>query len=637
MRIALVGQPNCGKSTLFNQVAGYKAETGNFSGTSVQFIESKVRLLGDVITLVDLPGTYMLAGTNPAEREVINYLASNEVDVIINVMDASRLNHGLCMTLELLELGKPLILALNMIDEADLNGIHINIRQLEDVLGVKALPLMANRGRGVKELFVAAYHLGLTPQVSSRKPFSQDVELIIKQMDQMMQHEHPFLPRQAFVIKFLEEDLPVTQFVRQNCPEMEESRSKAGASILATRGQTLPALISIERYGLAGKIAADVTVQGVRRLSIRDHLDRALLHPFWGYIILFAVLYLFFQAVFSFGGMIEGPLIAMFEGLSVQLSSLMVNFPAWASEILSGLVQGISGGAAIVLPYLLPFLLGLGFLEDIGYLPRIAFLMDSLMHRLGLHGKAIVPFILGFGCNVPAIMSTRIMEDRRERILAAALATMVPCAARLAVVFGLVAFYLGPLLALVIYLFDLVVIALVARILSKMLPEDSPGLIMEMPVYRIPTLRTLAAKTWFRIKEFIIEAWPILIVGSVILALFNYFRISDYLNILVRPLSWVLGLPGEVGVPLIFGIFRKELSLVMLAQALGTSDFSLSLSPVQMMTYAVFVVFYIPCVATLAVVKKEFGWKFMWKISGLTIIIATLSALLVRLIGFIIA
>ncbi len=299
-------------------------------------------------------------------------------------------------------------------------------------------------------------------------------------------------------------------------------------------------------------------------------------------------------------------------------------------EILHGLIQGISGGLAIVLPYLMPFLFGLGLLEDIGYLPRVAFLMDALMHRLGLHGKAIVPFILGYGCNVPAIMSTRIMEDRRDRFLAATLATMVPCAARLAVVFGLVAYYLGPNYALIIYIFNLFVIAVTAKLLSRMLPEDSPGLILEMPIYRLPTWRNVIHKTWFRLREFIVEAWPALIIGSILLSILTFLDWSYYLNLLVRPISWLLGLPSEVGVPLIFGILRKELSMVMLRQALGAEDLSTVITSVQMITFSVFVVFYIPCLATLMVIKKELGTQAVLIISGLTVLIATISALIAR-------
>jgi len=300
------------------------------------------------------------------------------------------------------------------------------------------------------------------------------------------------------------------------------------------------------------------------------------------------------------------------------------------TDIAVGALQGVVAGIGIVLPYLVPFLLGLGLLEDIGYMSRVAFLMDALMHRIGLHGKAIVPFILGYGCNVPAVMSTRTLDDPKERFVAAALATLVPCAAILAVVFGMVAFYMGPFMALILYLFNIFVIAVVGRILTAMIPEDTPGLILEIPPYRIPTLRTVTQKAWFRIKEFLVEAWPLLIVGSIILAIANFFNLALVINYLVRPITWLLGLPSETGVPLIFGIFRKELSLVMLGQALGSMNFDTLLTSVQMITFTVFVMFYVPCLATLSALRRELGTKDMFAITGLTVIVAMITALFSR-------
>ena len=341
------------------------------------------------------------------------------------------------------------------------------------------------------------------------------------------------------------------------------------------------------------------------------------------------ILWLFFQIVYGIGNLVEQPLLSAFDALAL-LAAQWIGPQTFGAQILTGVIQGIAGGVAIVLPYLLPFLVGLGLLEDVGYLPRLAFLVDALMSRMGLHGKAIVPFILGYGCNVPAVMSTRLLEEPRDRFLAATMATLVPCAARLAVVFGLVAFYLGPQIALAIYVFNLVVIALTGRLLSSTLPEGAPGLIIEVPVYRLPTWKTVAHKSWFRIREFIVEAWPLLIVGSVLLSIFDRLNLARWLDMVVRPLTWVLGLPAKVGVPLIFGIFRKELSLLMLRQALNVSDFSAALNPVQMITFTVFVVFYIPCLATLSVLRRELGQRDMLIIAALTVVIALVAALLAR-------
>lgn len=630
MRIALIGQPNCGKSTLFNQVAGYKAETGNFSGTTVTFTESKVRVMGDVMDVVDLPGTYTLAGTNPAEREVIKYLTSNAVDVVVNVLDASHLSYGLTMTIELLELDIPIVIALNMMDEADRIGIRVDVELLQNLLGAPVIPMIASKGRGIQPLFVKAFQIGREKSLPKQPRYSNDLERDLEILEFALDGVESHLKPRALALKLLEGDEEILEAVTRQRPSIEEDLKSIHKSLRQDRGQLPEWVINGERSGLADNFAKQVVKQGKRKITFRDKLDDVLLHPLFGYFFLILILYFFFQLVYSIGGLIETPIMDLFGRLETWLLSLFNGSQGFIPQVTIALIQGISGGVAIVLPYLVPFLVGLGILEDIGYLPRVAFLMDALMHKIGLHGKSIVPFILGFGCSVPAIMSTRILEDKRERFISAALSTMVPCAARLAVVFGLVAFYLGPILALAIYIFDLLVIAVTAKVLSKLVHGESPGLILEMPVYRIPTLRTVTSKAWWRIREFIVEAWPLLIVGSVVLSILNYFNIAIYLNTLVRPLSWLLGLPSQVGVPLIFGVLRKELSLVMLGQALGSMDFSMVLTPVQMITYAVFVVFYIPCLASMIVIRKELGNKVMWQIAGLTTMIATVAGLAAR-------
>jgi len=296
----LIGQQNCGTSTLFHQVAGYKAETGNFSGTAVKYTESKVRVGEQVVEIVDLPGAYTLEAQSPAEREAASYLRSNEVDVVINVVDASRLALGLELTLELLPVNKPVIVALNMMDEADRLSLHIDGPGLQAELGTPVLPLVASKGRGVKGVFLKALEVGRNGHKSS-------------------------------VPKYKEKKL-------------------AG-----------------ERHGQARMLTQKFVQQGERRVSHRNRFDDVLLHPFWGYVVLLFVLYVFFQAVYGVGQLIEPPLLAFFDAITQgALSPFAAD--TLLSEVILSVMQGVAAGIAIVLPYLLPFLFGLGVLEDIGYL-----------------------------------------------------------------------------------------------------------------------------------------------------------------------------------------------------------------------------------------------------------------------------
>lgn len=633
-RIALVGQPNCGKSTLFNQVAGYKALTANFPGTTVTYTSSRVSIARQVIELVDLPGTYSLAGSNPAESVAQDFLSKQGVDVVINVVDASLLERSLDLTLEVLEIGVPVVLALNMMDEAQRKGVTIDREKLSAALGIPVAPLVARKGIGVRELFSTALKSAKQPVHSIRVQYSRDVEDALAQIAAPLDRTLDLPPRLA-AIKLLEGDEALTTLARTRAPAALAQAEQFQKSLTTSRGRSADVIVAAERHVAALNLfEANATVTRASSLDWRDRIDDVLLHPILGYIALLVILFVFFEFVYGIGTLVEEPTLAVFDSALAQISTHLSGSPLLL-ELVSGVVEGISGGFAIVLPYLVPFLFGLGVLEDLGYLPRVAFLVDGLMHRLGLHGKAVIPFILGYGCNVPAVMATRILEEPRDRVIAATLATMVPCAARLTVVFGLAAFYLGPAYALGIYALNLFVVAITGAILTRLMPEVTPGLILEMPVYRVPTLRTVIAKGYYRVREFVTVAWPVLIGGSVILSLLEYFKLEVWVNALFSPLTWVLGLPSSVGTTLIFGVLRKELALVMLRQALNTTNVASVLSSGQMLTFTMFVVFYIPCLATLAALNRELGRRNMLGVAALTTIIALVIALATRAIALV--
>lgn len=451
MRIALIGQPNAGKSTIFNAVAGYKSATSNLPGTTVVYLESKIRLNGNVCELVDFPGTYSMSSTNEAEAEVGKYLLTKKFDLIINIIDASQLARSLPLTLELMELGIPMVIALNMVDEASRKGINIDQQKLSEILGVPVQTTIASKNIGVKDLFVHVKNSLESPQrkAPGKITCQKDVEEIIHELEGILIKEYPKkynYPARFLAIKLLEDDDYYRSFVAgANGKIISEKLSEMHRKLVELRGKPQDSVMVLERNAIAMDIYNHVAQVGHPKIDWREKLDNIIMHKIVGYLFLLTVLLSFFYAIFKLGAFVEGYLLDGFESLQFLLAnefdktSLLFHF-------VQSIVWGISGGVAIVLPYLVPFLIGLTILEDVGYLPRVAFLMDSFMHRIGLHGTSIVPAVLGYGCNVPAVMATRILPSRRDKIIAAVISSMIPCSARSVVIFGLVAYYLGPFL-----------------------------------------------------------------------------------------------------------------------------------------------------------------------------------------------
>ena len=633
MRIALAGQPNCGKSTLFNQVAGYKAMTSNFPGTTVKYTETQTLINGYNCTCIDLPGTYSLTSGDIAEMEARRHLLSGDVDVIINVADASLLCRSLELTHQLLELETPMVLCLNMMDEAKRKGIQIDIPKLSSLLGVPIFPAIATTGKGLRDLFLGVLKVWEEKSKGKTLKFSKDVEEIIDQLACVLHSEWPVaekIPARLLAVKLLENDEFFANKVIRRADILD--RVKPFQRKLAeTHGTPAEEVISSERHALAMNLFERAArVIHPPQKDLRIFIDQWVMHNVFGYIILALVFYGFFNFIFGMGRYIETPLLQVFERLSQAMEDIYP--PGSLFLFLSrGILQGIAGGVAIVLPYLVPFLIGLSILEDLGYLPRVAFLMDVFMRRIGLHGKSVIPLILGYGCSVPAVMATRMLEFPQHRFIVSILATMIPCAARITIIFALVAFFVGPNAALAIFILNILAVAVLGKILSRFFPDASPGLILEIPAYQFPTLGNILEKSWYRIREFIVIAWPLLIAGSVGLALMEYGGLERHLNLFFSPLTHLLGLPDVVGTTLIFGLLRKELSMIMLTQALGTSEVLAVMTPTQIMVFTVFVTFYIPCLATIAALWKEIGRKGALLAVSLTLSVAIVLAVSTRI------
>jgi ferrous iron transport protein B len=525
-----------------------------------------------------------------------------------------------------------MILCLNMMDEAQRKGIQIDAQKLSNLLGVPVIPTIATTGKGLKELFTEVTRVWEGKRRGKKQKFSKDIEEMIDQMISMPRSQsfQEKFPSRFLAIKLLEND-PFFISEIKGTDNSIHSIESLHERLEKIHGVSSDEVISSERHALAMNLFEKVsTVIHPPRRDIRITIDNWVMHKIFGYLILAGVFYGFFNFIFGIGGYIEEPLMEFFnrwiEGFEGFLGKESLFF-----FLSKGVLQGIAGGIAIVLPYLVPFLIGLSILEDVGYLPRVAFLMDVFMHKIGLHGKSIIPFILGYGCSVPAVMATRILEFPQHRFVVSILATMIPCAARITIIFGLVAFFISPNAALVIFALNILVVAISGKILSTLYPEPgSLGLILEIPAYQLPPLKNTLKKSWYRIREFIVIAWPLLIIGSALLALMEYGGVEKYINYFLSPLSRVLGLPVSVGTTLIFGLLRKELSLIMLTQALGTTQVLTVMTKTQVIVFTVFVTFYIPCLATIAALWKEIGKKGALLAILFTLSVAIILALATR-------
>jgi len=635
--VLLIGQPNCGKSTIFNAVAGYKAQTSNFPGTTVKHTHSRVTISGRILNIIDLPGTYSLNPSDPAEKVALTHLFAERPDVLINVVDASILGRSLELTLELLDMGLPMIVALNMADLAEKKGIRIEAARLSARLGVPVIPTVGVHGRGIEELIEAVLHCLDSPGLPSRSPqWSPSVEEPIARLEAALPEDFPCVANRRFTaVQMIETgDSFCVSFLEAMRPELKRTLDEVRSSIERTRGLPAYEAVAAERHHLAQKIFEDTaSVRGGLRRTIAERLDDVLMHPILGYLILAAVLIGFFLAIFKIGGPLESLMLGPFSGLKTALAAHLGD--GLFFHLADGLLQGVGGGAAIVLPYFIPLLILMALLEDVGYLARAGFLLDTFMHGIGLHGKSVAPFILGFGCNVPAITATRILESRRDRILTSLLIPFIPCSARTTIILALIAFFLGPFGAFGFYAANILLIAVLGRVLSLFFKEDSPGLILEIPSLKLPRPKSVLLKVYIQLKAFVLFAWPLLIGGSIVLSVVQFAGWDRTINAVLAPLtSGLLGLPTALGVTLIFGFLRKELALLMMLQALNVAyvDLPKVISTEQMIVFTVFVSLFIPCLSTLAMLWKESGRKVALASAGLSVAVAILISLAVRLV-----
>jgi len=637
--IALAGNANVGKSVIFNHLTGMHQHIGNWPGKTVEKAEGTLKFEDYTIDIIDLPGIYSLSTFSIEELITREYIAKEKPDLVINVIDASILERNLFFTLQLVELETPIIIALNQIDMAKKKGIEINEIKLEARLGIPVIPTIAPSQEGIHDLLKAAVDV-----VEKRLPtttairYGEEIENRIQKLEEFVQRFELLYPSRWVAIKLLEGDKQIEEMMEKVGRKALSLATKLREEIENIHGHSSSTVVTSERYEVAGNIAREVQrIVPPKTPQLRNRLHALTTHRIAGYPIMAAMVLLIFFAIFSFGDYTSGLVNDLF--LSFEPFFKSVCGGGVLGELLwGGVVEGLIAGITIVLPYLLPFYLALHLLEDSGYLSRIAFLMDNLMHKIGLHGKAFIPMMLGFGCNVSACLGCRILETERERLIAIFVVTLVPCAATTVIVLGLVGAHVGFQWALLLYLVNFLVIFALGRIAFKSLPGEPTGLIMEMHDYRVPHMETVTKQTWFMLKEFVKMAFPLIIVGSFVVKLIQVVNLLEPIADFLSPITVVwMGLPAITGIALIFGILRKELALVMLATLLRAADLSQApgFGPVQMIVFALVAMLYIPCISTIAVLAKELGWRKAWIITIFEVVFAiVMGGLAYRLLIF---
>lgn len=609
LKVALIGNLNVGKSVIFNFLTKKHQKVANWPGKTIEVARGEFYYLNRIIEIVDLPGVYSLSTFTPEEEVTRDFLIKEKPDAVINVVDASILERNLYLTLQVLEMGIPTVIALNQSDQARNKGIEIKIDILERRLGVPVVETVAIYGKGINDLIKKVVEVVEKKVLPNKIKFPDEIEKRIEDIENNIENLDRYSKR-WYAIKLLENDSFVNDLFSGQKELLKIVRAHR-EEIEKLYGENVSHVFSHLRYLQVSEILEGVqtfTIPSKARLT--DILENITVHRYFGYIFLALSILAIYAIVFFIGSYIASFFDWIFEGFGNWYFSYFgendITGLFW-----DGLIEGGIGAALqIVFSYIFPLFIMLTILEDSGYLPRMAYLMDSFMVRMGVNGRAFLPIMLGFGCNVPACISCKILENKRERIIASFLASLVPCSARTVVILGVVGYFLGIQYALLLYVLDFIIIFIAGKIASKFFKEKTHGMILEIPSFKRPQLKSVLKESWYRVKSFFSIALPVIVAGSFIIALLNIYGILAIINRALEPVTvYWLGLPSITGFLLIFGFLRKEMTVIMLAAFLGTTNFASVMSPVQMFVFAFVVMIYVPCVATVAALIKYSGWK----------------------------
>ena len=623
-QVALIGQPNVGKSNLFARITGVGVISSNYPGTTVEFKEASITKNGITIHIHDLPGTYSLSTNSPDERVVIDMLKDDANDIVVIVADATDLEGSLVLCFEVIELGFPVIVALNKMDVAR-KKFDIDIEKLSDLLGVPVVPVSAKTREGIDALVDTITGGGV--KVSNlRVKYDGHIINYTEELGILLGPGRKYDWGKR--IKLLEglnvftDD--ISDYVRIKIEEMSEEFFKH-------HGEPINVHIARDRYGEAHILTQSVMKPTERKISRGERLSDISVAPLTGIPILIGVIVTIFACIIFLGSYLAELVEYLYNAI---IGTAIVDFGiSLDNEILEAIFRGVDQSfraiLGLVVPYIMVFYIILGLLEDSGYLPRAVVLLDRSLNRLGLHGGGFIPMMVGLGCNVPAIMATRTVKSKRERMILTTLIVMaVPCSAQIAVIFGTTGAFAGLFYSLLIFVVLLVLGLSIGLVLNKVMKYEPSNLAIELPDLAVPKLSNVLYKMWIRTKDFFIVAVPLLIIGSIVIEVLLQF---NALNFIIEPLSFItvgmLGLPAIVIIAFLVGILRKEMAygmLVILAASEGFVSLAEFMTPDQFVVFGVVMAIYMPCLATIVAMWKEIGAKETVVISFASIAIAIL-------------
>ena len=709
INVALVGNPNCGKTSLFNIASGAHEHVGNYSGVTVDAKEGFFDFQGYHFRIVDLPGTYSLSAYTPEELYVRKHIIEETPDVIINVADSSNLERNFYLTTQLIDMNVRMVIALNMYDELESSGNKLDYIKLSQLIGVPMIPTVCRRGEGIDQLFhviigiyeggdflsqkgeirseiledlrdwhktyVPDHEFGSHKEEEDARPrgymrhihinhgpeLERSIEEVKKAISQNEDIRHKYSTR-FLSIKLLENDKEIENFISTlpNGKEIIAIRNKETLRIRKVMNEDSEQAITDAKYGfITGALKETFTDNHLEKEQTTRVIDSIVTHRIWGYPIFFLFLYIMFEGTFVLG---DYPMQGI-EWLVDQLGNLIRNNMAEGplkDLLIDGIIGGV-GGVIVFLPNILILYFFISILEDSGYMARAAFIMDKIMHRMGLHGKSFIPLIMGFGCNVPAIRATRTIEDRKSRLITMLVNPLMSCSARLPIYLVMIGAFFpncASFMLLCIYTAGILLAVIMARIFSKFLVkgEDSP-FVMELPPYRMPTSKSIMRHTWEKGAQYLKKMGGIIMIASIIIWFLGYYPQHDayesvaeqqensYIGQIgkaIEPVIKPLGFDWKLGIGLISGVGAKELVVstlgVLYTNEGDVENVNLSnripITPLVALAYMLFVLIYFPCIATFAAIKQESGsWKWAIFTAGYTTGLAWLVAFTVFQIG----